>query len=169
MAECHSFCLFFIFYNIHTLIQSHSYNTFIRRHSPGSLSMSSSLVACSSGGKTSLWCRAENRTLAALTYRLGVYCTLPGDGGGDREVSDFSKHENFPYCLFAKGNACCLVRNVIKFHIFSIPRKKRNSDEMAVRLVFFRLPWKIFWTEIGNHEREVANFLRTIPYCTGAP
>ncbi len=28
MAVCHSFCLFFIFYNIHTIIQSHSYNTF---------------------------------------------------------------------------------------------------------------------------------------------
>jgi hypothetical protein len=28
VAVCHSFCLFFIFYNIHTIIQSHSYNTF---------------------------------------------------------------------------------------------------------------------------------------------
>jgi hypothetical protein len=45
VAGCHSFCLFFIFYNIHTSIQSHSHNTFIHRHSPGSLSMSSSLVA----------------------------------------------------------------------------------------------------------------------------
>ncbi len=28
VAGCHSFCLFLIFYNIHTIIQSHSYNTF---------------------------------------------------------------------------------------------------------------------------------------------
>ncbi len=28
VAVCQSFCLFFIFYNIHTIIQSHSYNTF---------------------------------------------------------------------------------------------------------------------------------------------
>jgi hypothetical protein len=28
VAVCHSFCLFFIFSNIHTIIQSHSYNTF---------------------------------------------------------------------------------------------------------------------------------------------
>jgi hypothetical protein len=27
VAVCHSFCLFFIFYSIHTIIQSHSYNT----------------------------------------------------------------------------------------------------------------------------------------------
>ncbi len=28
VAVCHSFCLFFIFSNIHAIIQSHSYNTF---------------------------------------------------------------------------------------------------------------------------------------------
>ncbi len=64
VAGCHSFCLFFIFYNIHTIIQSHSYKTFIRRHWPGPLSISSSLV--SSVGKSSQWCRAENRTRACL-------------------------------------------------------------------------------------------------------
>ncbi len=42
VAGCHSYRLFFIFF---IFIQSHSYNTFIRHHSPGSLSMSSSLVA----------------------------------------------------------------------------------------------------------------------------
>ncbi len=65
VAECHSFCLFFIFYNLHTFIQSHSYNTFIHRHSLRPLSISSSLLC--SVGKTSLWCRAENRTRACLT------------------------------------------------------------------------------------------------------
>ncbi len=60
MVGRHSFCLFFIFYNIHTFIQSHSYTTFIRRHSPGPLSIPSSHL--SSVGKTSLWCRAENLT-----------------------------------------------------------------------------------------------------------
>ncbi len=64
MAGCHSFCLIFIFYNIHTFIHSNSYNTFIHRHSPGPLSNSSSLV--SSVGQTTLWCRAENRTQACL-------------------------------------------------------------------------------------------------------
>jgi hypothetical protein len=39
------FCLFFIFYNIHTFIQSHSYITFIHRHSLRLLSISSSLSA----------------------------------------------------------------------------------------------------------------------------
>jgi hypothetical protein len=52
VAGCHSFCLFFIFYNIHAFILSHSYNTFIRPHSPRPLSISSSLV--SSVGKTYL-------------------------------------------------------------------------------------------------------------------
>ncbi len=56
VAGCHSFCLFSIFYNIHTFIQSQSYNT---------VAISSSLV--SSVGKTSLRRRAENRTQACLT------------------------------------------------------------------------------------------------------
>jgi hypothetical protein len=63
VVGCHSFCLFFIFYNIHTFIQSHSYTTFIRRHSPGPLSIPPSHL--SSVGKTSLWCRDENQTRAA--------------------------------------------------------------------------------------------------------
>ncbi len=46
-------------------MQSQLYNTFIRRHLPRSLSISSSLVC--SVGKTSLWCRAKNRTQACLT------------------------------------------------------------------------------------------------------
>jgi hypothetical protein len=62
MTGCHSFCLFFIFYKIHTFIQSHSYNTFIHRHLLRPLSISSSLVC--SVGNTSLWCRAENRARA---------------------------------------------------------------------------------------------------------
>ncbi len=40
------------------------YCTFIHRHSPKFLSISSSLV--SSVGKTSLWCQSENRTRACL-------------------------------------------------------------------------------------------------------
>ncbi len=55
---------FFITY-IHTFIQSHSYNTFIHRHSLEPLSISSSLE--SSVGRPSLWCRAENQTRACLT------------------------------------------------------------------------------------------------------
>jgi hypothetical protein len=64
VAGCHSFCLFFIFFvtYIHSFIQSHSYNTFIHHHSLGPLSISSSLE--SSVGRSSLWCRAENRTRA---------------------------------------------------------------------------------------------------------
>jgi hypothetical protein len=66
VAWCHSFCLFFIFfYNIYTLIQSRSYNTYFRRHSPGPLSISSSLE--SSVEKAFLWYRAENRTRACPT------------------------------------------------------------------------------------------------------
>ncbi len=59
------FLFIFIFYNIHTFIQPHSYNTFIHCHSLRPLSISSSLVC--SVGKTSLWCRAENRTRTCLT------------------------------------------------------------------------------------------------------
>ncbi len=61
VAWCHSFCLFwyYVLYNIH------SYSKFIRHHSPRFLSISSSLV--SSVGKTSLGCRAENRSRARLT------------------------------------------------------------------------------------------------------
>ncbi len=45
VARCHSFCLFFVFYDIHTFIESHSHNTFIRRHSPRFLSISSWLIS----------------------------------------------------------------------------------------------------------------------------
>ncbi len=62
-----SFVYFSYFYDIHTFIQSHSYNTFIHRHSLRPVSISSSLVC--SVGKTSLWCRTENRTRACLTAR----------------------------------------------------------------------------------------------------
>jgi hypothetical protein len=51
------FCLFFIFYYKHTFIQSHSYNSFIRRHSLRPLAISSSLV-CSVGKPP---CGAEPR------------------------------------------------------------------------------------------------------------
>ncbi len=54
VAWCHSFCLFFIFYNIHTYIHT---ITFIRRHSLRPLSISSSLV-CSVGKPP---CGAEPR------------------------------------------------------------------------------------------------------------
>ncbi len=60
VAWCHSFCLFWYLFStyIHSI-------TFIRRHSPRFLSISSSLV--SSVGKTSLWCPAENQTRACRT------------------------------------------------------------------------------------------------------
>ncbi len=57
VAECQSFFIFHIFCNIQIFIQSHSYNTFIRRHSPGPLSISSLLA--SSVGKPP--CNAEPR------------------------------------------------------------------------------------------------------------
>ncbi len=44
VAVCHSFCLFFIFSNIHTIIQSHSYSTFAE----ASLHL---LIACKLSGK----------------------------------------------------------------------------------------------------------------------
>ncbi len=63
------FVYFHVFkHTVHTSIPSHSYNTFIRRHSPGPLSISSSLLSLV--GKTSLWCRAENRTQACLTVNI---------------------------------------------------------------------------------------------------
>ncbi len=74
VAWCHSLCLFW-YYILHTFIPSHSYNTFIRRHSPRLLPISSSLV--SSVGKTSLGCRAATprptelrRTLTELRRTL---------------------------------------------------------------------------------------------------
>ena len=62
------FVYFFLFCNRHTYTYS---ITFIRHHSPGLLSISSSLV--SSVRKTSLWCRAENRTRTCL-YLLFNAC-----------------------------------------------------------------------------------------------
>jgi hypothetical protein len=58
VAWCHFFYLIFS-------SPSHSYHTVIRRLSPRFLSILSSLA--SSVGKTSLGCRAENRTLACHT------------------------------------------------------------------------------------------------------
>ncbi len=51
-----------------TFIPSHSCNTFIRLHWPRFLSISSLLVSLV--GKTSLGCRAGNRTRACLTVKL---------------------------------------------------------------------------------------------------
>ena len=62
MAVCHSFCLFIIFFYCITYIQSSNHIHTI--HSPRPLSISSSLSG--SVGKTSLWCRAGNRTRACL-------------------------------------------------------------------------------------------------------
>jgi hypothetical protein len=52
VAGCHSFCLFFIFYNIHTFIQSHS--TFIQYIYPSSVAEASLhfLIACMLSGET---------------------------------------------------------------------------------------------------------------------
>ncbi len=63
VAGCHSFLFIFIFFI--TYRRSFNHNTFIRLHLLKPLSISSSLVC--SVGKTSLWCRAENRTWACLT------------------------------------------------------------------------------------------------------
>ncbi len=60
-----TFLLIFWYFIEHTFIASHSYSTFIRRHSPRFLSISSSLV--STVGKTSLGCQAKNRTRACHT------------------------------------------------------------------------------------------------------
>ncbi len=62
VALCH--CFFFIYLRFSS--PSYSYNTFIRRHSPRFLSISSLLV--SSVGKTSLGCRAEKPTHYHLSY-----------------------------------------------------------------------------------------------------
>ncbi len=80
-------CLFFIFYNIHTF-QSHSYNTFIRRHLPRPLSISSSLE--SSVGKISLWCRAENRTwaLPSTASRRATNCAMPHHSEPRRTITE---------------------------------------------------------------------------------
>jgi hypothetical protein len=60
--------LFVYFSYFITYKNSFNHNTFIRRHSLKPLSISSSLVC--SVGKTSLWCRAKNRTWACLTDAL---------------------------------------------------------------------------------------------------
>ncbi len=74
MTWCHCFCLFWYFL-VHTFGPSHSYNSFIRRHSPSFLSISSLLV--SSVGKTSPECRAGNRTRACLKhYHLNYLATF---------------------------------------------------------------------------------------------
>ncbi len=73
MAWCYSFfCFFLKFYSPYsTFILSHSYSTFIRRHSIRFLSWS--LV--SSVGKTSLRCRAEYRTRACLIQQADALPT----------------------------------------------------------------------------------------------
>ncbi len=64
VAGCHSFCLYFIFYNLHTFIESHSCNTFIHRHLLRPLSISLSFVR--SVGNTSLWCRPSRESKLRL-------------------------------------------------------------------------------------------------------
>ncbi len=58
------FCLLFIFYNIHSFNNIHTIHSSVVIRRGLSLSISSLLV--SSVEKTSLWCRAENRTQACL-------------------------------------------------------------------------------------------------------
>jgi hypothetical protein len=57
--------VYFSYFNIHSSIHSTTYNTLIHRHSLRPLSISLSIVC--SVGKTSLWCRAKNRTRTCLT------------------------------------------------------------------------------------------------------
>ncbi len=66
VAWCHSFCLFFIFYNILTYIHT---ITFIQDIYPSPFAEASLhfFIACLLSGGTSLWCRAENQTRACLT------------------------------------------------------------------------------------------------------
>ncbi len=67
VAGSHSFCLFFIFYNIQ---YRHSFNNIHTIHLSISIcwGLSPSPHRCiSSVEKTLLWCRAENRTRACLT------------------------------------------------------------------------------------------------------
>ncbi len=68
MAWCHSFCLFFIFYNIHTYIHRITFLQYIYP-SPFAEASLHFFIACLLSGGTSLWCRAENRTRACLTAR----------------------------------------------------------------------------------------------------
>ncbi len=64
VAVCHSFCLFFIFYNIPYIQSSNHIHTL---HSPRPLSISSSLV--SSVGQTSLWCRVVMSTISERKHK----------------------------------------------------------------------------------------------------
>ncbi len=66
------FVYFDIFYStVHTFIPSHSYSTFIRRHMPRFLSISSSLV--SSVGKTSLWLSSRESNWGKPTDYHRIY------------------------------------------------------------------------------------------------
>ncbi len=70
---CHSFCLFFIFYNIHTYIHT---ITFIHSFAEASLHF---FIAILLSGGASLWCRDENRTRACLpaSRRATNNCATP--------------------------------------------------------------------------------------------
>jgi hypothetical protein len=59
--------MFILYFLVHTFSPSHSYNTFIRRHSPRFLSISSSLI--SSVGKTSLGCRSLRELAFQSTFQ----------------------------------------------------------------------------------------------------
>ncbi len=71
VAGCHSFCLFFIFITYITFIRSHSFNTFIRRYLPRSLSLS--LHSTLSSFISAEWFGTEFREFASFfVQRNGI-------------------------------------------------------------------------------------------------
>ncbi len=77
VAWCHSFCLFFIFYNIHTYIHTITFIPYIYPSAFTEASLHFFIASLLSGGP-SLWCRAENRTRACLpASRRATNCATP--------------------------------------------------------------------------------------------
>jgi hypothetical protein len=116
------FCLFFIFYNIHSI----TFCTFIRRQPPWPLSISSSLG--SSARKISLWFRAENRTRACLKSKLTRY-----------QLSHATRHLAMPFSR-RNQNAYCSLPNT------AVPRPFTLRIDLKCILFSFSLIKAKSWT-----------------------
>ncbi len=129
MAGCHSFCLFS---NFITYIHSFNHNTFIRRHS---LSLSPFLHRfVSSVGKTSLWCRAENRTRACLTASRRVANWATPHHNFLHQSSIIKKSQNSRNQGFSSYFCLLMYRYQVWIRIQSRIRIRTNKLRIRIRI-----------------------------------
>ncbi len=119
-----------------TYIHSFAHNTFIRRHSLKPLSISSSPMC--SVGKTSLWCRAENRIRACLTAsRRAADWATPHHNWATLRFAFFASsffHFAFSFIFVS----LLIIYFALIFFIFEVFRLHANKASVSLLFAFMK-------------------------------